>query len=133
MIMRAVLPLAATIVIAALSPALAATSNPAKVEQTSIGKVLANNHGMTLYTFSKDKRDQSNCTGKCAVNWPPFTVSENATAGGHWSVITRPHGTKQWAYRGKPLYTFAKDNKAGQIKGNGRLNGAWKAARPAKS
>jgi hypothetical protein len=50
--MRAVLPLAATIVIAALSPALAVTSNPAKVEQTSIGKVLANNHGMTLYTFS---------------------------------------------------------------------------------
>jgi len=117
----------------ALSPAFAATANPGKVEQTSIGKVLANNQGMTLYTFSKDKYGQSQCTGKCAVSWPPFTASASSATSGNWSVITRPNGKKQWAYKGKPLYTFAKDNKPGDTKGNGLRKGTWEAAHPAHS
>ena len=46
------------------------------------------------------------------------------------SVVTRDDGKKMWAYKGKPLYTFAKDTKAGDTNGDGFLNGAWHIAKP---
>jgi predicted lipoprotein with Yx(FWY)xxD motif len=131
--MQALLPLSAmTILTLSLSSALAMTASPAKVEKTSIGTVLANQKGMTLYTFTKDKTDKSECTGKCAVFWPPFTAPANANSRGNWTVITRPNGEKQWAYDGKPLYTFVKDKKPGQDEGNGirHFGGYWEVAHP---
>ncbi len=105
--MRPLLPLSAmTILTLSLSSALATTANPAKVEKTSLGTVLANQKGMTLYTFTKDKTNKSECTGKCAAFWPPFNAPANANSSGNWTVITRQNGNKQWAYDGKPLYTF---------------------------
>jgi predicted lipoprotein with Yx(FWY)xxD motif len=50
--------------------------------------------------------------------------------GDNYTIITRDDGSKQWAYKGKPLYTFAKDQKAGDITGDGFLNGAWHLAQP---
>jgi predicted lipoprotein with Yx(FWY)xxD motif len=130
--MRPLLPLSTiTILALSLSAALAATPSPAKVEKTSTGEVLANKQGMTLYTFTKDKTDKSECTGKCAVFWPPFAAPANAAAAGNWTPIMRPNGEKQWAYDGKPLYTFVKDKKPGQDKGNGivHFGGTWEVAR----
>jgi predicted lipoprotein with Yx(FWY)xxD motif len=49
---------------------------------------------------------------------------------GDYTTITRDNGSKQWAYKGKPLYTFAKDQKAGDTAGDGFLNGAWHLAKP---
>jgi predicted lipoprotein with Yx(FWY)xxD motif len=92
--------------------------------------VLANTKGMTLYTYSKDESDKSMCTGTCAQNWPPLTAAADAKAEGDWKVITREDGTKQWAYKDKPLYTFAHDTKAGEVKGHGMGNGAWQVATP---
>jgi len=52
---------------------------------------------MTLYTFDRDKTPgKSNCYGKCAGNWPPFTATADATDMGNWTVIVRNDGSKQW-------------------------------------
>jgi predicted lipoprotein with Yx(FWY)xxD motif len=129
--MRILFPLTAVTLITVLSPALAA-NDPAKVEKTPIGDVLANQKGMTLYVFTRDKTDVSRCTGQCAVAWPPFAAPAHATASGGWTVITRPDGRKQWAYDGSPLYTFVNDRKPGQDKGQGivHFGGTWEVARP---
>ncbi len=85
-------------------------------------------NGMTLYTFDKDVAGsgKSVCNGPCATNWPPFTAATNEPAGGDWSVVTRDDGSKQWAFSGKPLYFYAKDQKAGDVTGD-NFNKAWHA------
>jgi predicted lipoprotein with Yx(FWY)xxD motif len=86
--------------------------------------------GMTLYTFDKDSTPgKSVCNGPCATNWPPAIAADGAKATGDWTIITRDDGLKQWAYKGKPLYAFAKDTKAGDTTGDGFLNGAWHIAK----
>jgi predicted lipoprotein with Yx(FWY)xxD motif len=49
---------------------------------------------------------------------------------GDYSVITRDDGSKQWAYKGRPLYTWKNDKTSGDITGDGFLNGAWHIAQP---
>jgi len=85
--------------------------------------------GMTLYTFDKDTAGKSVCNAQCATNWPPALAADGAKAAGDWTVISRDDGLKQWAYKGKPVYTFAKDTKAGDTTGDGFLNGAWHIAK----
>ena len=75
--------------------------------------------GMTLYTYDKDKAGKTNCYDKCATNWPPLKAEANAKAEGQWTVVDRTDGTKMWAYEGKPVYTFIKDKKAGDVNGDG--------------
>ena len=102
-----------------------------KVEKTALGPVLADSKGMTLYTFDKDTTPgKSACNGPCAQNWPPLAAAAKAKPMGDWTVVTRDDGSKQWAYKGKPLYTFAKDKKPGDTTGDGFLNNAWHAAKP---
>lgn len=88
--------------------------------------VMTNNDGMSLYTFDKDVAGsgKSVCNGPCAKNWPPFMAAGDAPAGGDWSVITRDDGSKQWAYGGKPLYLWSKDQTPGDKTGDG-FNNAW--------
>jgi len=86
--------------------------------------------GMTLYTFAKDSGGKSMCNDKCAANWPPLMAEENDKPMGKWTVITRDDDKKQWAYNGKPLYTFVMDKKAGDMTGDGKMDGAWKVAKP---
>ena len=90
---------------------------------------LTNAAGMTLYTFDKDAAGKSACNGPCAANWPPLMAVGDAKAKGDWSIITRDDGTKQWAWKGKPLYAWSKDQKPGDKTGDGFLNGVWHAAR----
>jgi predicted lipoprotein with Yx(FWY)xxD motif len=85
--------------------------------------------GMTLYSFDKDAGGKSACNGPCATNWPPLMAGADAKASGDWSVITRDDGSKQWAYKGKPVYTWTKDSKPGDKTGDGFLNGAWHAVK----
>ncbi len=102
-----------------------------KVVNTKIGPVLATSTGMTLYTFAKDTAPgKSACNGPCAANWPPLMAKADAQPVGDWTVITRDDGSKQWAYEGKPLYAWVKDQQEGDTTGDGFLNGAWKAAHP---
>lgn len=91
--------------------------------------VLADAKGMTLYTYDKDQPGKSNCNGLCAHFWPPLKASTNAQSIGAWTVITRKDGSKQWAYKGKPLYTYHKDKKPGETKGEGSGK-VWHVAAP---
>ena len=115
---------------AAMLFAGAALAAPAMVGNTAKGKVLTDAKGMTLYTFSRDSASSSACNGKCAKNWPPLMVKAGEKGADGYSKVKRDDGKMQWAYKGKPLYTFIKDKKAGDTKGDGVLNGAWHAAKP---
>ena len=110
--------------------AFAQAAAPAKVADTAKGKAYVDAKGMTLYTFDKDSAGKSACNGPCAVNWPPLMAAADAKASGDWTVVARDDGSKMWAYKGKPLYTFKNDAKAGDTNGDGFLNGAWHIAKP---
>jgi predicted lipoprotein with Yx(FWY)xxD motif len=88
-------------------------------------------NGMTLYTFDRDAMGsgKSACNGPCATNWPPLMAKAGDSGSGEWSVITRDDGSRQWAYKGKPVYYWAKDAKPGDRTGDG-FNNAWRLARP---
>lgn len=99
------------------------------VADTGLGKVLATDKGMTLYTFDRDAAGKSNCNGPCAANWPPLMARADARAVGKWTVVSRDDGGKQWAYDSKPLYGWVRDIKPGDTTGEG-FNNVWRVARP---
>jgi predicted lipoprotein with Yx(FWY)xxD motif len=82
--------------------------------------VYATGDGKTLYTFDKDTTPgKSACTDdQCAKAWPAMAAPADAQPFGEWSVITRDDGSKQWALKGKPLYSFVKDQKIGDNSGD---------------
>jgi predicted lipoprotein with Yx(FWY)xxD motif len=102
-------------------------SQPAK---TSDG-MLTGANGMTLYTFDRDAAGsgKSVCNGGCAALWPPLLASDTDKASGDYTIVVRDDGKKQWAYKGRPLYYYATDKKAGDNTGDG-VNQVWKTARP---
>lgn len=91
---------------------------------------LTNAAGMTLYTFDKDAAGsgKSACNGPCATNWPPLMAAADAKAAGDYSIATRDDGAKQWAFKGKPLYLWVKDQKPGDKTGDG-FNSVWHTAK----
>jgi predicted lipoprotein with Yx(FWY)xxD motif len=111
----------------AASPAFAA--EPAKVMDSSAGKIYTDDKGMALYTFDKDEANKSSCYDQCATNWPPFMASAGAQPEGKWTIVDRTGGDKMWAYDGKPLYTFIKDTKPGDVMGEG-VGGVWHLSKP---
>jgi predicted lipoprotein with Yx(FWY)xxD motif len=122
--------LVAATVIAALAFAGTSLAAPVKTGDSAKGKVLTDMHGMTLYTFDKDAGGKSACNGPCAGNWPPLMASASDKAADGYTLIKRADGKMQWAYKGKPLYTWKNDKKPGDITGDGFLNGAWHIAKP---
>jgi len=116
-------------VLALGSAAALAQDAPAKIGDTAKGKALVDGAGMTLYTFDRDAAGTSNCNGVCFNNWPPLKAAADAKPSGDWTVITRGDGGKQWAYKGKPLYTFYKDGNPGDAGGDG-VNNVWHIAVP---
>jgi len=122
--------LSLAVALAALAASTAIAAGPAMVGSTAKGPTLVDAGGMTLYTFDKDSGGKSVCNGKCAQNWPPLAAAAGTQPDPGYSFITRDDGTLQWAYKGRPLYTFVKDGKAGDISGDGFLDGAWHVAQP---
>jgi predicted lipoprotein with Yx(FWY)xxD motif len=114
-------------VIAATAGGAYSKGSAAKVgtRHTSLGTVLVDGRGRTLYLFERDKTKKSTCSGACAQNWPPLTTSGAATAGGgvnahKLGTTKRSDGTTQVTYNGHPLYLFVIDqNKPGSTKGEG--------------
>jgi predicted lipoprotein with Yx(FWY)xxD motif len=100
----------------------AADADPAKIMTGPNGKIYTDSRGMALYVFDKDEKGKSNCTGDCAAAWPPMLADSKSKASGEWTIIDRSDGSKQWAYDGKPVYTFVKDKKAGDVSGDGFKN-----------
>ncbi|MDE2367912.1 MAG: hypothetical protein KGN16_02990 [Burkholderiales bacterium] len=115
-----------------LLPALLAVASAsafaAPPAATADGALVGAN-GMSLYVFDRDAAGKSACNGPCATNWPPLMAPAGAAADGDWTVIARDDGSRQWAYKGKPLYFWSKDQKAGDHSGDG-FNGLWHLARP---
>ena len=110
---------AALFAVASYGIAVAADAMPAGVKM--MGGMLEDAKGMTLYTWDNDKEaNKSSCNGMCLMNWPAFKASATDKDMGDWKVITRDDGSKQWAYKGKPLYYFVMDTAAGDKKGEGR-------------
>ena len=109
---------------ALVASSAAYAAEPAKTMDSSLGKILVDMNGMTLYTFDKDEKGKSNCYDQCAANWPAFMVAADAKAEGDWTIVVRTDGGKMWAYDGKPLYFFIKDKKAGDTNGEG-MGGIW--------
>lgn len=95
------------------------------------GSYMADFAGMTLYTYDKDTTGVSNCSGGCLAAWPAY--SSGATAQGTFpaniSVITRSDGSMQFAWKGMPLYYYAKDKVAGDVTGDG-VGGVWHLVKP---
>ncbi|WP_025112663.1 hypothetical protein [Pseudomonas sp. H1h] len=101
-------------------PGLAMAAEPAMMKDG----MMVDHKGMTVYTFDKDAGGKSMCNGDCAKNWPPMMAPAGAKAEGKWTVIKRDDGMMQYAYDGKPLYTFMKDEKPGDMKGDG-MKDVW--------
>jgi predicted lipoprotein with Yx(FWY)xxD motif len=113
-----------------LAVVLAAPAAFAQAPVKAVGGVLTNPAGMTLYTFDRDEAGsgKSVCNGPCATNWPPLTAAADAKPAGGYTIVTRDDGTKQWAWKGKPLYLWIKDQKPGDMTGQG-FNNVWQVAR----
>jgi predicted lipoprotein with Yx(FWY)xxD motif len=97
------------------------------------GPMLVGRSGITLYFHSEDGNMESNCSGECAIQYPPF-FSETISIGSYIgktavSTFTRSDGSLQISYEGKPLYTFSGDVAAGDINGVTE-DGVWLMAQP---
>jgi predicted lipoprotein with Yx(FWY)xxD motif len=92
----------------------------AKTPAMLAGGALVAPGGMTLYTFDKDTANsgKSACNGPCAALWPPMMASAADQPAGAYSIVTRDDGARQWAYKGKPVYTYKADQKAGDRSGD---------------
>ena len=89
--------------------------------------VYADAAGMTLYTHAEDPGSRiKNCEGDCLAAWLPAVAPPQAHSMGDWSVTRRKDGTRQWRYRGAPLYRFKEDSAIGDAKGD--HDDAWHAA-----
>ena len=111
----------------AATPTTSAAGKAATVDvatNPSLGTILVDSQGRTLYLFEKDSGTTSECSGACAVAWPPVLTTGQATAGkgATGSLIgstKRDDGQTQVTYNGHPLYTFADDANAGDTNGQG--------------
>jgi len=119
--MRFTTGLAAAFVTLSAAAALAA---PATFGDSAKGKILVDAKGMALYTYDKDEAGKTNCIGPCLTNWPALMAAATDKAEGDWTIVDRPEGTKMWAYKGKPVYFYVKDTKAGDLTGDG-VGGSW--------
>jgi len=124
---------AAVIAIAAFSSASGSTTGVTTVERGhALGRtVLVNRAGRTLYSLSAETNGRFICTGGCLSTWHPLLVhrGQKPTGAHGLSTIRRSNGQIQVTYKGKPLYTFAGDAKAGDAKGEGFKDvGVWHAA-----
>jgi predicted lipoprotein with Yx(FWY)xxD motif len=117
----------------------ARTSGPVvSTLSTSLGTILVDTRGRTLYLFEKDRNGKSACAGQCATFWPPLLASGKPRAAGTTKAslvgtTKRADGRLQVTYNHHPLYTFAKDTKKGQTNGEGvnAFGAVWDVVSPA--
>ena len=107
------------------------------VRNTSLGRVIVDGRGRTLYLFEKDTSRRSACSGQCAQFWPPLLThgAPVARVGAKQSLlgkIRRADGTQQVTYAGHPLYLYVGDSRPGQTNGEGsqEFGAGWDALSP---
>jgi predicted lipoprotein with Yx(FWY)xxD motif len=125
---RSLLTVAAVVAAASfavgLGSATASSRSTATVgtDRSSLGTILVDGSGRTLYLFEKDRRGRSACSGACATYWPPLIARGKPTAGrgakaSLLGTIRRANGTRQVTYAGHPLYRYLPDTRPGQTTG----------------
>ena len=124
---------------AASAAAAPATGEAITAQTTSLGVILVDGAGRTVYEFANDTNGTSACTGACAANWPPVAAPSPLPTSlpgvtGQLGAITRQDGTSQITVAGHPLYTFAGDTAPGQTNGQGKVldGGLWTVASAAE-
>ncbi|WP_263729494.1 hypothetical protein [Cellulomonas sp. SG140] len=109
-----------------------ATAVTVMTASSSLGTILVDGSGRTLYLFTKDSPNTSTCTGGCLAAWPPLLGTATAGTGVDSSLLgtlTRPDGKTQVSYKGMPLYYWAQDSAPGQTNGQG-VQGVWWVVSP---
>ncbi len=103
------------------------TFTQARIGTRSIGRfgeILTDHQGWVLYVFTEDEMNKSNCSGQCALVWPPLLTVQDPAAvdkatASLLGTVRRDDGTRQVTYRDRPLYYFARDRTAGETQGQG--------------
>ncbi len=110
---------------------LAALAGSANAQPKAKKDVLLTKEGFSLYVFDNDVAGsgQSTCNQACSNIFPPYLAGAKASAKGDFSLIARQDGSKQWAYKGRPLYRFYADDRPGQQGGDGINRNLWHTAR----
>jgi predicted lipoprotein with Yx(FWY)xxD motif len=143
-------PMRSSIRIALLAVALAALIGPAgasagqtgkrvakQAENATLGRtILTTTKGRTLYSLSAETKGRFICTGSCLSIWHPLVVPAGVKPIGpvKLGTIKRPDGRTQVTFKGRPLYSFGGDSKAGEVNGEGIKDvGTWHAAVTAKA
>jgi predicted lipoprotein with Yx(FWY)xxD motif len=132
---RILIPVALLLAAAILTTAASARTTgktTVTLRQTSLGRILVNSHGKTLYLWAHDKSRRSTCYGACAAYWPPLITKGKPTARGGarqglLGTTRRRDGRLQVTYHGHPLYRFSGDTSPGQTSGEGLTDfgGRW--------
>jgi predicted lipoprotein with Yx(FWY)xxD motif len=100
----------------------------------TLGNILVDGKGMTLYLYKTDVPGVSNCSADCLKVSPPFVTQGNPILGAgvdssKVSAAPLADGRKIVTYDGMPLYYYASDTKAGDTTGQG-VDGVWFVVTP---
>jgi predicted lipoprotein with Yx(FWY)xxD motif len=103
------------------APAAKAT---VKVTDSELGPILVDESGRTLYAFTKDKNQSSNCGEACIAVWPALTTADTVKAGAGAKaeligLTQSTEGQQQATYGQWPLYYYVGDMVAGDTNGQG--------------
>jgi len=123
------------------APARAAAAGPAKIQlrRTSLGEVLVDGSGFTVYAFSRDGKGKDRCvtTNGCTAVWPILRTHGTPRAGhgvkrSLLGTIRLRGGITQVTYAGHPLYTYSLDVSPGSTDyvGTPEFRGVWRAVKP---
>ena len=106
------------------APAASSATTIKTASNPSLGTILVDSAGMTVYRFDADSVSPptSHCTGGCAAVWPPVPAGAASSVAQGFSqselgTLTRPDGSKQVTVGGWPVYTYTGDTAAGQANG----------------
>src|SRR5690606_21415827 len=80
-----------------------------RVVTTTRGRLIINDKGFSIYVSEQDTANRSNCTGNCELTWSPVIAPALAQPIGEWTLVERGPAVRQWAFRGKPVYTYTRD------------------------
>jgi predicted lipoprotein with Yx(FWY)xxD motif len=127
-----------TVLVMGVTGVALAASGAAKIKlrKTSIGKILTNGSGRTVYMFTRDTKNTDKCMKIkfCTSTWPPVVSKGRPVAGpgvkaSLLGTIKLSNGKHQVTYAGHPLYTYAGDTGPGQTSyvGIPMFGGKWNA------
>jgi len=120
-----------------VKPAAALPAGPSIMvgKNDALGSFLVDEKNMTLYLYTKDTPNTSNCYDKCATAWPPLlttgaAVAKDGVDASKLGTTKRTDGSMQVTFNGWPLYYFAKDTKPGDVTGQ-NVGEVWFVINPA--